>query len=133
MICVDSLYVHPDNVTVKVGDWYYGIFAEVLPLNATCRNVTWSSSDTSVVTVNPSTGSIFGKAAGTARIFATATDGSEERDYCSVTVSDTVKVEPSPTSLFNLMSPLDLSTAWRTKDKPKPVPPTSRLRALSTR
>jgi hypothetical protein len=48
--------------------------------------VTWSSSNTSVATVDASTGVVTAKAAGSATITATANDGSGKTATCSVTV-----------------------------------------------
>ena len=45
----------------------------------------------------------------------------------------TVNSVPWPTVLSTSIEPLPRSIAWRTSDKPNPVPPTSRLLALSTR
>ena len=93
MIYVNSISVSPRSITLKKGTWYYGISAEVCPLNADCRSVTWSSSNTNVATVNASNGYIYAKAAGTANITATAIDGSGCRDSITVTVSSTVSVQ----------------------------------------
>lgn len=45
----------------------------------------------------------------------------------------TVNSVPWPTVLSTSIEPLPRSIAWRTSDKPNPVPPTSRLLALFTR
>ena len=42
-------------------------------------------------------------------------------------------VEPSPSSDDTSTSPPWFEATWRTMDSPRPVPPVSRLRALSTR
>ena len=93
MICVSSVTVYPKSVTLKKGNWYYSVSAEVCPANADCNCVTWHSSNTNVATVNAANGYIYAKAAGTARIYATATDGSGCSDYITVTVRNTVPVE----------------------------------------
>ena len=93
MICVSSVTVYPKSVTIKKGNWYYAVSAEICPVNADCNCVTWHSSNTNVATVNAANGYIYAKAAGTARIYATATDGSGCSDYITVTVRNTVPVE----------------------------------------
>lgn len=90
MICVKSVSINPKNITLKVGNWYYSASAEVSPSNADCKGVTWHSDNTNVATVNASSGYICAKAAGTAKIYASATDGSGCRDYITVTVSNVI-------------------------------------------
>ena len=75
MICVTSVSVTPKSISINKNSWYYGLSATVLPSNATYKTVTWSSSNTNVATVNASNGYVYGNAAGTATIYATATDG----------------------------------------------------------
>jgi uncharacterized protein YjdB len=59
--------------------------AKMMPNNATLQGVTWSSSNTSVVTVS-SNGIVTAKALGAAVITATTTDGTELTATCGVTV-----------------------------------------------
>ena len=59
--------------------------AAVLPANADNRNVTWTSSDEAVATVDAG-GKVTAHAAGTATITATAADGSGVSGSCAVTV-----------------------------------------------
>ena len=92
MICVNSVSVFPKSITIKVGDWFYDACAEVCPCDAHCKEVEWHSDNPSVASVNASSGYIFGNSVGTAKIYATATDGSCCSDYLTVTVSNTVPV-----------------------------------------
>ena len=92
MIYVNKVNVYPSSVTIKKGEFYSGAYAVVSPSNATCGCVEWSSDDIGVATVNWESGQIYGKSGGTARIYATATDGSGKSDYITVTVDDTVNI-----------------------------------------
>ena len=87
MICVNSVKVTPESVTLKAGQWYYNARAEVCPLDAECRSVRWYSNNTSVATVNAATGYIYAVKDGSAKIYAEATDGSGEKDYITVNVT----------------------------------------------
>lgn len=86
MICINSVKVSPSEISILKCDWYYNLRAEITPANASCCEVVWSSSNTSIVTVNATTGYVHAKKAGTARIYATATDGSGKVGSCLVTV-----------------------------------------------
>ncbi|MBR2315259.1 MAG: Ig-like domain-containing protein [Clostridia bacterium] len=63
----------------------YTLSYDISPSNATNKDVTWKSSDTSVATVS-SSGKVTAVAVGSAVITATAKDGSGEKDTCRVTV-----------------------------------------------
>jgi len=63
------------------------LFSAISPVEATNRNVTWSSSDTRVATISPG-GAVTGIADGTATITATTSDGGLTAT-CKVTVTST--------------------------------------------
>ncbi len=92
MIYVNSVSVTPDNLTLLVNTWYYDATVEVCPGNANCGSVIWTSDNTDVVTVNPTTGYIYAKALGSAKVYATACDDSGKSDFINVTVTDTLPV-----------------------------------------
>ena len=92
-VCVNSVSVYPSCVALKTGEWYHDVYAVACPADADCRDVRWYSSNTSVATVNATTGFIYARSAGTTRVYAEATDGSGCKDYITVTVtSGTIKV-----------------------------------------
>ncbi len=92
MKCVNSINVTPSSITLKQGTWYYGLNATVCPSDADCKSVKWTSNNSNVASVNASSGFVYCNSAGTARITATAVDGSGVSDSCTITVSGTIPV-----------------------------------------
>jgi len=86
-ILVTGISLNKTSTTLNVGE-SENLTATVSPTNATNKNITWSSSNTNVVTV--SGGTITAKSAGTATITATAADGSGKTVTCTVTVKQPV-------------------------------------------
>ena len=85
MTLIHSITLSPENVTVTKGKWYYGLSASICPTDATCKCLTWHSSNANVASVNQS-GHICGVSEGAAVIYATAQDGSGAVGFCNVTV-----------------------------------------------
>lgn len=83
-IAVTSVSLSSNSETIKVGKTVT-LTPTVSPSNATNKNVTWSSSDTSVATV--SEGKVTGVAAGTATITVTTVSGSKTAT-CTVVVQE---------------------------------------------
>lgn len=77
----------PGTQTVSIGE-SKALAATVTPTDALNRNLTWKSSNTSVVTVT--NGTIKGVKEGTATVTATASDGSNVSASCTVTVKPTI-------------------------------------------
>ena len=77
----------PGTQTLTIGE-SRTLTATVTPSNALNKNVTWKSSNTSVVTVT--NGTIKGVKEGTATVTATANDGSSVSASCTVTVKPTI-------------------------------------------
>ncbi|MEO9473999.1 MAG: Ig-like domain-containing protein [Cyclobacteriaceae bacterium] len=59
----------------------------VMPENATNKEVAWSSENSEILTVNPTTGEVTATGVGTTSIIATSTDGSEISDSFEITVA----------------------------------------------
>lgn len=91
-IAVTGVEVSPSTATIEVGE-NATLTATVSPSNASNKNVTWSTSSSSVATV--SDGVVTGISAGTARITATTSDGGYT-SYCDVTVTPAVTYEFVP-------------------------------------
>lgn len=86
MIYVESIKAKPKKITIKKGEWYYGTKATIMPIDATEKNVTWSSNDLSIASVNYLLGYIYAKDIGKTKVYVTAIDGSGKTDYITVTV-----------------------------------------------
>lgn len=75
--------------------------ATILPANATNKDVTWSSSDSNIATVNK-TGKVTAKASGSCIITCAAQDGSGVKAECAVTVLQSVTHITLSQALFML-------------------------------
>lgn len=91
IIPTTSVTVSPSNIQLGVND-SATLRATSCPTYATNKCLTWTSSNTHVATVNPSSGYVYAQNAGTAVITATAQDGSCCRDTCCVTVLKNIPV-----------------------------------------
>lgn len=92
-VSVTSVSLNTSSASLTEGETLQ-LNASVYPTNATNRNVTWSSSNTSVATVT-SNGLVTAKSAGTATITCRAADGSGKSATCAVTV----EAEQLPTDI----------------------------------
>lgn len=84
---VYSVSVYPGSVTIRKGEWYYGAYATVRASSYCSTDVTWYSDKTAVATVNAATGYIYGRSAGTARIYAQSKVDGSKWDYITVNVT----------------------------------------------
>ena len=92
---VTAVSLDPTTATILVGGTVT-LTPTVSPADATLKTVTWSSSNTSVATVN-SSGVVTGVSAGTAVITATTDDGgSTHGKTASATITVTTAVGPEP-------------------------------------
>ncbi len=80
---VTSVSLDAEKLTLQVGGAEHQMVAIVVPSNATNKEVTWTSSNTSIATVS-STGLVKAVGVGTAVITATTTDGGKKAT-CTVT------------------------------------------------
>ncbi len=82
-VAVTGVSINPTSANLQIGG-STDLTATVLPANATDKSVSWSSSNTSVATIN--NGHVTAIAAGTATITVTTTDGGKTAT-CTVTVT----------------------------------------------
>lgn len=85
-----SIEIQPSTATVQVGD-YYQLTAVITPDDATIKEVEWTSSNTSIATVDES-GEVYGVSAGKVKITATATDGSGVKGVAWVYVTKPIDI-----------------------------------------
>lgn len=95
-VYVSSISLNYTSLSMTVGDTEY-LNHSISPYNATNTDVTWSSSNTSVATVN-SNGMVTAKNAGNATITVKANDGSGVKATCTVSVKTKV-VSPKAVDL----------------------------------
>ena len=86
-VSVTGVSVSPSTSSLEVGNTLQ-LTASVTPSNATNQTVTWSSSNTSLATVN-SSGFVTTIGVGSVRITATTEDGGYT-DYCDITITAVV-------------------------------------------
>ena len=85
-VSVTSVSLNKKSLALEVGS-YETLTATVHPENATDKSVTWSSTDSSVATVDDN-GKVTAVGEGSATIIVTTNNGGY-KDYCSVTVTYT--------------------------------------------
>lgn len=83
---VSGISLNKTSASLAIGGTVELSVSNVSPSDAVDKTVTWSSSNSSVASVNASTGVVTAVAAGSATITATANDGSGTTATCSVTV-----------------------------------------------
>lgn len=82
---VKLIELSDSNANLTVGGSMF-LKAEILPTNATNKCLEWTSSNPEVASVNPNSGLVYAKSAGTTTISATACDGSGVCSCCTVQV-----------------------------------------------
>ena len=94
---VSSVSISPTSATMSIGTSRQ-FSASVYPSNATNKSVTWSTSNSSIATVNQS-GYVTAKAAGSATIYVRASDGGYTASAHVTVRSNVTGVSVSPTSM----------------------------------
>ena len=96
IVYVNSLELNVTNKILKIGE-NISLNCTVLPANATDKSITWTTSSSSIASVDEN-GVVLAKSIGTAIIKATANDGSNVSAQC------TISVESNETSTWNLVT-----------------------------
>ena len=94
-ILVKSITLDKTSATLTEGETLY-LNETVYPTNATNKNVSWTSSSTSVASVS-SSGKVTAKSPGSAVITCRANDGSGCYALCEITVEEGTKLPPEAT------------------------------------
>jgi uncharacterized protein YjdB len=100
-IFVSSISVNPATATIAMGNQQQ-LTATISPSNASNKNITWTSSDTNVATVN-SLGLVSSVSAGTCNITVTTQDG-EKTAIAAITVN--------PRPVNKILSNCDSNSGW---------------------
>ncbi len=106
---VSKVTVSPAATTLDVGKTVT-LKVACAPKNATNKAVSWKTSDKGVATVNAS-GVVKGVKAGTAKITATAKDGSKKSAACTVTVKAASVTPTPPTPAVKTLDSIAVTTA----------------------
>ena len=99
-IKINSIKLNSSNKKIVVGDLLQ-LKTTISPENATIRNLTWTSSNTKVATVN--NGLVTGISQGTATITVKSSDGKATAS-CTITVDKKPAVTPSPNNSTKVSS-----------------------------
>ena len=102
-VAVTGVTVSPTTASVNVGASQQ-LVATVSPSNATIKNVSWSSSNTAIATVN-ATGLVTGMLEGTATITVKTEDGLK-------TATSVITVLPPPAGTWKIADNLDPGFSW---------------------
>ena len=98
-VSITQIAISPSSVNLAVGKTF-NLEAQITPVDATNKNVNWSSTNSSVVIVD-SNGQLTAKGIGTATIIASSQDGSNLSATCNVEVFEptvqilSIKINPS--------------------------------------
>jgi len=109
-VLVTGITLSTGNFSLAAGSTR-AVTATVAPTNATNRNVTWSSSNTSVATVN-SSGTVTGVSAGTATITARAADTSGRSASLTATITGSSSSGGSGTTTTTGSVSITRSQGW---------------------
>ncbi|MCH5180152.1 MAG: Ig-like domain-containing protein [Erysipelotrichales bacterium] len=96
IVYVNSLELNAENRIMKIGE-QFSLKCIVLPEDATDKSVTWTSSSSSIASVDEN-GVVLAKSVGTAIIKVTANDGSKVSTQC------TISVESNESSTLDLIT-----------------------------
>lgn len=117
---VSSIALNKTSVTLTQGN-FAQLVATISPANATNKNLSWTSNNAAVASVN-SSGKITAKKEGSAVITCKSNDGTNKQASCSVTVvsSTTKPVEekPKPTKPIKPEKPKPTNPPSSTKTEP---------------
>ncbi|QPA54973.1 S-layer homology domain-containing protein [Lysinibacillus sphaericus] len=86
-VAVDSITVTGTPTTITDKDGTLQLTATVAPATATNKTVTWSVNDTTIATIDPTTGILTAKANGTVTVTATAADGSTKTGTLDIVIT----------------------------------------------
>lgn len=95
-VWVNGVSLNEHNISMEIGS-QKKLICEILPSDATDKNVTWASENSEIVTVDEQ-GNVFANGTGKTKIRVCTEDG-EYKDYCQVEVH---KITPDSITITNL-------------------------------
>ncbi|WP_158095134.1 Ig-like domain-containing protein [Gottfriedia luciferensis] len=96
-IAVTGITLKPTNTNVQIAGTLT-LAPSIEPVNASIKNVTWTSSDTNIATVS-ATGVVTGKAVGTVTITATTVDGGKKAESTITVLQPVTSIALNKTAL----------------------------------
>lgn len=110
-ILITQLAIKPSSIRLAIGETF-NLETQIIPTDATNKTVNWSSTNSSVISID-STGLLTAKGIGTAKIIASTQDGTNLSATCDVAVVDEIsgiahiKIEPNENvKIYNLQGAL---------------------------
>ena len=90
---VETITINPSSINIIEGTWYDDLVTEIIPEDASNKNLTWTSDNPNVASIVTNVGCIYGVGVGETKVHATALDGTGVSAFCTVIVEPRIPVD----------------------------------------